>query len=335
MTVLDTADRLMAQHEWRDALQLLTDANRRNADPQIEQRCVVARHRGFAAPPPGSAPTSWPPDVVDAFAHANGVIPELTADELDAQLLASALRHHGSLLVRGLLPTTTTQVLTDDIRRAFDAAAASYEGAPVTDTAPWYVPFEASEGYDFGIIERQFFRFGAVLACEAPRPLFHVIDALRSTRVGETIAEYFGEWPALSAKKTSLRRAQPDSQSEWHQDGAFLGHGTRTVNVWTALTPCGVDAPSIDVYARRFNEMVPTGTDDAVHTWSVSRAQAERLGTQDVVRPVFDAGDALLFDQFTLHRTAADPAMTRERYALESWFFAPSTYPYEQVPLLF
>jgi hypothetical protein len=27
--------------------------------------------------------------------------------------------------------------------------------------------------------------------------------------------------------------------------------------------------------------------------------------------------------------------MTRERYALESWFFAPSTYPYEQVPLLF
>jgi hypothetical protein len=55
--------------------------------------------------------------------------------------------------------------------------------------------------------------------------------------------------------------------------------------VWTALTPCGVDAPSVDVYARRFDDIVPTGTDDAMHTWSVSRAQAERLGTHDVVRP--------------------------------------------------
>jgi hypothetical protein len=38
----------------------------------------------------------------------------------------------------------------------------------------------------------------------------------------------------------------------------------------------------------------------------------------------------------TLHRTAVDPAtMTGERYAIESWFFAASTYPYEQVPILF
>ena len=29
------------------------------------------------------------------------------------------------------------------------------------------------------------------------------------------------------------------------------------------------------------------------------------------------------------------PTMSRERYAIESWFFAPSTFPPDQVPLLF
>ncbi len=332
--VLDTADRLIAAQKWGEALQLLTEANRRKEDAAIESRCVVARHRGFDASSTRSGRSTWPPDAPDIF-PAGTAIPEIPVGDLDAHTLASALRHHGSLLVRGLLPSTTASALAADMRKAFDAAAASHAGAPVAETAPWYVPFEAGEGYDFGVIEHQFFRFGAVLACEAPRPFFHVIEALRATPVGDTLAEYFGEWPALSAKKTSLRRAAPDSQSEWHQDGAFLGNSTRTVNVWTALTPCGVDAPSVDVFARPFDAIVPTGTDDAMHTWSVSRAQAERLDTHDVVRPVFDAGDALLFDQFTLHRTAATPSMTRERYALESWFFAPSTYPYEQVPLLF
>jgi hypothetical protein len=27
-----------------------------------------------------------------------------------------------------------------------------------------------------------------------------------------------------------------------------------------------------------------------------------------------------------LHCTASDPSMTRDRYAIEAWFFAPSTY---------
>ena len=54
-----------------------------------------------------------------------------------------------------------------------------------------------------------------------------------------------------------------------------------------------------------------------------------------ILRPVFGPGDALLFDNMFLHRTAADPAMTQTRYAIESWFFAPSRYPHDQVPLVF
>jgi hypothetical protein len=43
----------------------------------------------------------------------------------------------------------------------------------------------------------------------------------------------------------------------------------------------------------------------------------------------------MFFDERFLHRTAASPTMTRPRYGIESWFFAPSHYPHDQVPLVF
>ena len=52
-----------------------------------------------------------------------------------------------------------------------------------------------------------------------------------------------------------------------------------------------------------------------------------------VAAPRFKAGDALLFDQMFLHRTGVRPGMTRERLAIESWFFAGSTFPMEQMPI--
>ena len=69
--------------------------------------------------------------------------------------------------------------------------------------------------------------------------------------------------------------------------------------------------------------------------WSVSPASSTRSRpTRAVLRPDFAAGDALLFDHLFLHRTAAGPGMTRERYAMENWFFAPSAYPEGQIPVL-
>ena len=53
------------------------------------------------------------------------------------------------------------------------------------------------------------------------------------------------------------------------------------------------------------------------------------------MRPVFGPGDALLFDHLFLHRTAISPTMTRPRHAMETWFFAPSTYPDGQIPLVY
>jgi ectoine hydroxylase-related dioxygenase (phytanoyl-CoA dioxygenase family) len=126
------------------------------------------------------------------------------------------------------------------------------------------------------------------------------------------------------------------SGTNWHQDGAFLGMDIRTVNVWITLSDCGIEAPGLDVVPRRLDALLPTGTEGAIFDWStgdpVVRAAA---GDTPVVRPQFRAGDALLFDQMFMHRTAADPAMKHDRYAIESWFFAPSRYPQDQLGLVF
>ena len=92
----------------------------------------------------------------------------------------------------------------------------------------------------------------------------------------------------------------------------------------------------MDLVPKRLEEIAETGTEGANFDWSVSPAVVERVAAPEgTVRPEFKAGDALLFDHLNLHRTAADPSMTRDRYAIETWFFAPSVYPEKQVPLAF
>ena len=59
----------------------------------------------------------------------------------------------------------------------------------------------------------------------------------------------------------------------------------------------------------------------------------EAAGEVGIERPIFDPGDALLFDELFLHQTASDPSMPNNRYAVEAWFFGPSAFPNGYVPI--
>jgi hypothetical protein len=162
------------------------------------------------------------------------------------------------------------------------------------------------------------------------------MEVVDETGVGDLIATHLGERPALSANKCTLRRVPIDTNTDWHQDGAFLGEGARTIDLWLSLSHCGRDAPGLDIVPRRIDHVVQTGTEGAFFDWSVSPAVVDDVaGETPVIRPEFAPGDALLFDHLLLHRTAAGPEMTRERYAIETWFFAPSAYPDGQIPLVY
>jgi hypothetical protein len=333
--VLAASEGLAGQGRYREAIDLLVEANRALASTEVYQRLVELRHESYLATDHPAGTAAWPPAGEDRFAGVTG-IPEIQAHELSAAAIAAGLLHHGCLIVRGLVPPDRAGRLVEGIDRAFDALDTATASNFTVDTAPWFSPFVPKDGNEYTHLERAWTRsIGGVLAADSPRMMYEVIDALQAVDMGRHLDEYLGEWPALSVKKFTLRRAPADAPSEWHQDGSFLGTAIRTVNVWMALSPCGVDAPGLEIIPRRFDELVERGTGTALFDWSVGTAAADRVAEGRTACPVFAPGDVALFDQMTLHRTSVTPEMTKPRYCVESWFFAPSTYPLDQVPVTF
>ena len=313
----------------------LMDRNRESASAETERELVRVRHEAFAElleDAPGPTPNG--DGATGAAARIEQGIPVLDVADLTPEAVRTAILGHGSVHVRGLLAPETTDRLAGGIDAAFDG----YDN-PGDDESPdpWYHPFAPSSGYNLGGGRKWNRDGGAIWAADSPRLLFELLDTYERAGLRKVIAGYLGERPAMSMNKSVLRRVPPDTQgADWHQDGAFLGSEIRSLNVWVALSDCGRDAPGMDLVPKRLEEIAETGTEGANFDWSVSPAVVERVAAPEgTVRPEFKAGDALLFDHLNLHRTAADPSMTRDRYAIETWFFAPSVYPEKQVPLAF
>jgi hypothetical protein len=300
---------------------------------EVQRHLVRLRHDAFEcldrlSPPP------WPRQVARHPAASSP--PEVSAGDLDAAVLTNSILGSGCLLVRGLVPPPSVELLLDGIHRALAAAEQSAaEGSGSRDATPWFERFVPAPRYDRGILGEFLRKAGGILAADSPRLLFDLLEVVGQAGVPELVAAHLGEWPALSVKKTTLRRVTKDSDSQWHQDGAFMGTDIRTVNLWLALSHCGDDAPGLDILPRRLDHIVQTGTPGAIFDWSASPAMvAQAAEGTPLRRPIFEPGDALLFDHLFMHRTAADPEMTRDRHGVEMWFFAPSLYPPSQIPLV-
>ena len=338
-----TADAMAAKGDVRGAIDLLTRANRERRDPALERQLIALRSAACTTIDGSQGFASWPPPADDLFPTVTGP-PEVTPAELTAETLRSGILRHGCLLVRGLVGRRTACRLVKDIDRAFKAHDAHRGGAH--PTSPWFAPFEPGPRYPAGFEHREWVRQGGgVLAVDSPRTLFDVIEAFEAANVGRVITEYLGERPLLLSGKWTLRKMSPgehrepgrdpDDPPDWHQDGAFMGANIRSVDVWLSLSHCGKDAPGLDIVPRRLDHIVTTGTDGAHFDWSVGNAMAERVAEGTITRPVFEPGDALLFDHLLLHRTGLDRTMHRVRYAIEAWFAAPSSYPADQIPIAY
>lgn len=292
-----------------------------------------ARHRAGIALVDQAGPRPAFPEP-DFAALPAGAVPEVAREQLTPALVRAAFLRSGCLLVRGLVPPADVERLLGEIDRALESRAAG-DGIA-------YEPFETDTRYDRiafdrGVISAE--GWGGLWPADAPAAATAMFDVFARAGLLELAAGYLGERPAISVNKSLLRRVDPPAPGEgggasaWHQDGAFLGD-VRALNVWLALSRCGDVAPGMDLVPRRLDHIADAGTEGAVFEWSVSQAVAEReAGEQGIVRPVFEPGDVLLFDELFLHATAAEPSMTRSRYAVECWFFGPSAFPEGYAPL--
>jgi hypothetical protein len=328
------ADRLVEAGGLTDAIDMLSRANREDRDAELERALRRVRHlEGLellanpAADPRHPEPaTELPPR------GEQSRIPEVRPEGLTPEVLRAAILDSGCLLVRGLMDRDEALRIADEIDRAFEVRLGLAPGE--TDPEGYYD--ELVPEPPLQIDQRDWIKEGGgVLAADSPRLLFDMFESFERAGLRSVIEQYLGERPAVSAQKCTLRKATPDVPGAWHQDGRFLGE-VRSMNVWLSLSRCGDVAPSMDVIPRRLEDFVAAGTEGTFLSYQVSdQVAAEAAGDVGIVRPIFDPGDALLFDEMFLHQTGSDPSMPNPRYAIESWFFGPSAYPDDFVPIAF
>ncbi len=247
-------------------------------------------------------------------------------------------------MIRGLIEEEEVTRLVAEIDCAYEARdALSSDESAVSD---YFEPFVPDPRFDLAFDRAIVGSGGAggLWGVDSPPVMLDVLDAFERTGLQRVAADYLGEHPAISVNKCLLRKVSPTvfeasekergpNLSAWHQDGAFMG-GVRALNVWLSLSRCGDVAPGMDIVPSRIDQIVETGSEGAVFEWSVSQTVAEEAaGDVGVLRPIFEPGDVLLFDELFLHATAAEPGMPGMRYAVECWFFGPSGFPTDYAPL--
>lgn len=333
--VMEQMRSLADAERFREAVDFAQAHALRLNDSRLHREIMLLRRKAADEAIRTTSPRpDWPPLVQDPFPECEG-IPEIACSDLNAEVMQGAILHHGSVLVRGVLERQEAQDITSDIDCVLDALGRRLQDTHKEDDAVWFTPFELQDADDLRNALKWLHESGGVMAADSPLMFNRLADLYRRSGLVNAIQAHLGERPLVSAGKTVMRRVKLTAPADFHQDGSFLGTDVRTINVWIALSDCGVDAPGLDVVDCRVPHLVEMGTRGARFSWSVGTEVAQEAnGGRPFARPVFEPGDALIFDQLMLHATSYDPAMTRSRYALESWFFAPSAYTEQQIALL-
>lgn len=319
-----------AEEVWVE-IERLTEENRLAPTLEAERRLVHLRHLagGRLVADPGPEPVHPHPDP-GRLPEAAG-LPEIAGADLTPELLRAGILRDGCLLVRGLIPREEAVTFAAEIERSFAERELALTGQP--HDPRYYTESFPNERYELGLTRPWVRQGGGVLAADAPGPSFQMIEMFQRAGIQRLVEGYLGEPGLGSVHKTTLRKAEPSVPGAWHQDGSFMGP-VRALNLWLSLSRCGDAAPGLDVVPRRLEDFVTAGTDEALVDIQVSQRQVELAAAgRPILRPIFEPGDALLFDELFLHQTGSDPSMPNPRYAIEHWFFGPSAFPRAYEPL--
>lgn len=309
----------------------LVERYRRQPTREIERQLLALRHiLGARSLTSGPSPAFVEPDYESL--PPEGEVPEVKAADLTPGIIRAAILRDGFLIVRGLVPRDEALKLAEGIDRAFEEREKALRGE---EPEPgYYEEFQPLEAYRESLLVRPWIREGGgVLAPDAPILCEQMIGLITRHGIRSLVEGYMQERPLISLQKTTLRKAEPHVPGAWHQDGSFMGE-VRALNLWLSLSRCGDESPGLDIVPRRLDHYVEQQTDEAVLSIQVSQRVAEQAaGDRPIIRPIFEPGDAVFFDEMLLHQTGSDPSMPKPRYAVECWFFGCSKFPTEYGPL--
>jgi hypothetical protein len=293
-----------------------------------QRRLLRERHLAGIAILDGAAGVPQFADPDTSGLPSGDPLPEIRGDQLTPGLLRAGILRDGCVLVRGLIPRAEAERFAAEIDRAY--AERSSGGGSLDG---YYDEFQPDPRFTGSLGRAWIEKGGGLLAADSPRLWAEMMELFEQARLRGLVSSYLGEPALISVHKTTLRKAEPDVPGGWHQDGSFMGP-VRALNLWLALSRCGDEAPGLDIVPCRFENYVAAGTEGAKLSWTVSDEMvSDAAGAQGVIRPIFEPGDALFFDELFLHKTGSDPGMPKPRFAVESWFFGASSFPDEYAPI--
>ncbi|MGI9184457.1 MAG: hypothetical protein DLM59_17850 [Pseudonocardiales bacterium] len=318
--------------ELRAEIERLRRTDRAGSDPLVQRRLLWLRHlAGIRELDRAGPEPEYPRPDASSLPAYDGGLPEVSPASLTPGLLRAGILRDGCLLVRGLIDRSAALRFAGEIETAF-AERERFDEAG--EAAPgYYEEFTPDSRFD-PYLGRPWIKMGGgVYAADSPRLSFQMIELFGAAALPALVSSYLGEPALISVHKSTLRKADPSVPGAWHQDGAFMGP-VRSLNLWLSLSRCGDESPGLNLVPRRLDDYVPTATEEATLDMQVSQRKAEEAaGERGVIRPIFEPGDALFFDELFLHQTGSEPTMPRPRYALESWFFGPSKFPAAYAPI--
>ncbi len=325
-----------AEYEGADAelyaeIECLAGHNRSGRSNETEHRLVRLRHlAGIRLMDSAPANPAHPRPDFARLPEGPG-LPELRPDDVTPELLRAGILRHGCLLVRGLVDREQALAFAGQIDRAFAERERHDQGEVVADG--YYQELGPHPRFNPDVGRPWVKEGGGVLASDSPTLSFELAEMFGAAGIPQLASAYLGEPALTSLQKTTLRKAEPWVGGAWHQDGAFMGP-VRSLNLWLSLSRCGDEAPGLDIVPRRLDYLVTRKTEEAVFDMQVSQTKArEAAGEVGILRPIFEPGDALLFDEMFLHQTGSDPSMPKPRFAVECWFFGGSSFPGDYAPI--
>ncbi len=320
-----------------EALQEVLSRDHQQDRQALEQLLERCRDVPFE---PGPCPVLVPGATGDQLDDPD--IPEIDLVDLDDRALKDAMCQSGYLIVRNFFPAALCDQLRSVVDALLDESGAekrtklTFSGEPGVFNDPPRNIDELMEKTTFGVPRSYLRATGAAMCVESPSVAVWLMELYEERGIKRLVENYLGDESTLSALKWVLRRTVNEDigPDGWHQDGAFMGRDIHSLNMWVALNPCGADsgAPGLDLIPGRSRAVYESRT--GKHAWMMTDRDIDQdFAEPGPCSPRFGAGDAIFFDHLSIHRTQFGQQFNRARYAIESWFFARSKCPRNQVPL--
>jgi hypothetical protein len=165
-------------------------------------------------------------------------------------------------------------------------------------------------------------------------------EIIRQSRLWELAALAFGEAEIAESPVSNCRRVMDadlhqfwDKPIEFHVDAQVFYDDKLSINFWTPLNPCGVEAPGLKIIMLGVKQTLeyleynpegyePTPRDIALmykfRCQKMDLDQIEKNGlASHIYIPKFELGDVLAFTNFTMHATHYTRAMVKSRLSVE------------------